>query len=213
MKKIILALLFIVSSIQITRAQVTFDPLVRGGANTSTITNADADIRIESYLGAGCAINLSEIYALQPEFTVSRQGVKNLKYSTINYKYAYDYYVETYFNESFVGTYVSLALINKLKLFKGAVNLQFGPSIDFLTTPIANSNGDFDLAIVLGASARVYKNLFVETRIKKGAIYPYDYPSYSGNLDVLVPFMGPRTYFVTQLGLVYEFTFDKKNKE
>jgi hypothetical protein len=171
-----------------TRAQVTFRPGLRGGANfahftkgndyysnNSNFSNVNFDTHTDFYIGFYGALKLSKFYTLQPEFDYSAQG------SGSN---AGDFNVD----------YLSIEIMNKFT-FNDKFNIHFGPTLDFVTSKDFDTESDADLAFVFGAGYNFTPNFGIEARVKKGIV-----PVYYDDVN--------HTNVVFSLGATY--TFDVK---
>ncbi|WP_136668234.1 porin family protein [Flavobacterium sp. H122] len=179
-KSIIIAFLCFFGSTQIN-AQVSFKPGLRVGANFAHLTQTDDPnekfgTRTDFYIGGFGTLNLSKVYALQPEINYSRQGAEYQYIDQNNVRHSYDIKL----------AYLSLGLANKFKFDK--FNFQVGPTFDIRVNDNKKVLGDtyndsynyydddltgIDLAFFLGAGYNFTENFGIEARIKKG-IVPFD---------------------------------------
>lgn len=186
-------------------AQVTVKPGVRAGLNLATLTNADADMRTDFYVGGFAAIKLASFYTLQPELTYTRQGANsaNMYYSDFEptpFDFQKDYELQ----------YISLALMNKFT-FAESFYAIVGPSLDF---KVGDNFEDFeedddiglDVTIAGGIGYTLPMGLSIEARYKLGMvdifgdIYDDDFDEGdNGNYDDI------RLNSVIQIGLAYTF--------
>lgn len=157
MKKIILALLFVVGLSTNSNAQLVKFGL-KAGLNYANITGSTIQTEaITSYhAGLVTEIKLGETFALQPELVYSTQGA--------TYKTA----LEDFKNE--LG-YLSIPVMVKLYLGK-TVSLELGPQASFLLSEknefdIEDSN-TFDFAATAGFGFKITKNIFLQGRYVLG---------------------------------------------
>jgi hypothetical protein len=195
----ILILLFTFFGILQAKAQVSFRPGLRGGANFSHFTrgnnyyyydpynpsnnvseSVDYTTKTDFYLGFYGALKLSKYYTLQPEIDYSAQG-SNYRSSTNN-------------SINLDVDYLSFAVLNKFT-FSDRFNVHFGPTLDFVVDKNFNTDASVDMAFVLGAGISLTPNFGIEARVKKGIIPVIDYDSSHTNV-------------VFSLGATY--TFDVK---
>lgn len=160
MKKIITFIFLF--TIFTSQAQVTFKPGVRGGLGLSTL-GFKGDFKPDFYLGAFGQIQFNKRYSLQPEINYSRQGANNLEQTQ------YDYIDGMYVGRSVYLDvnidYLSVGVINKFSFNK--VELQFGPTIDFIVnTSLPYSDSDVDLGFVTGVGYKLPSGLTLEARFK-----------------------------------------------
>ncbi|MDX6181032.1 outer membrane beta-barrel protein [Flavobacterium sp. Fl-77] len=201
MKKIIVIAIFLLADV--SNAQVTFKPGLRGGAAFSTFSNTQSDYKTDFYLGAFGEINLTKVYALQPEITYIRQGSNNIKtYIGYNTDTGEDITV----SRNLEIDYLSLAMINKFT-FNGGFQVMVGPTVDFrLQDDLIYENTDVDLTLVAGFGYRLPSGLAFEARFKKGFVDVLDsdyYGSNNGNNDYW--FRDYNTNINFQLGVSYSF--------
>ena len=189
--KVLLIMFFIFLGVFQSKAQVTFRPGVRGGANFSHFTkgndyygsynssnassnSVDYTAKTDFYLGFYGALKLSKFYTLQPEIDYSAQG-STYKSSNKNSVLNVDY--------------LSLGVVNKFT-FGDKFNIHLGPTLDFVVNKNFNVNADIDLAFVLGAGINLTRNFAIEARVKKGLIPVVD----SGDSHTNVVFSLGGTY-------------------
>ncbi|MBP4137322.1 outer membrane beta-barrel protein [Flavobacterium geliluteum] len=201
MKKIIVIAIFLLAGV--SNAQVTFKPGLRTGAAFSTFSNTQSDYKTDFYLGAFGEINLTKVYALQPEITYIRQGSNNIKtYIGYNTDTGEDITV----SRNLEIDYLSLAMINKFT-FNGGFQVMAGPTVDFrLQDNLIYENTDVDLTLVAGFGYRLPSGLAFEARFKKGFVDVLDsdyYGSNNGNNDYW--FRDYNTNINFQLGVSYSF--------
>lgn len=166
-------------------AQVSVQPGIRGGVNFSKLTNSDADMKTDFFIGGSIAIKLTKFYALQPELTYSRQGAKTSVYYNdllpqfdpviapgrkIENKYSLDY--------------LSIGIINKFTFGPG-FQVMVGPSVDFKVADNFDSYGfgnpqDLDVSLVGGLGFALKNGLAFDVRLKQGLvdIFGYDRANY-----------------------------------
>lgn len=187
-------------------AQVTVKPGVRAGLNLATLTNANAEMRPDFYVGGFAAIKLASFYTLQPELTYTRQGANsaNMYYSDFDptvFDYQKDYELQ----------YVSLAVMNKFT-FAESFYAIVGPSLDF---KVGDNFDEFeedddiglDVTLAGGIGYTLPMGLSIEARYKIGMIdifgdiYDEDFydENDNGNYDEI------RLNSVIQLGVTYTF--------
>ena len=188
-------------------AQVTVKPGVRAGLNLSTITNTNADVKADFYVGGFVAIKLAKFYTLQPEINYSRQGSKG-SFEDVSFDPVGS---PTIVEKDYSLQYVSLGVMNKFT-FAESFSVLVGPTIDFRVgdnfTGVAKENLiDVDLGLCAGIGYTLPMGLTIEARYKLGLIdiygdnFDYDYRDndYNGNYDNI------RLNSVIQLGLAYTF--------
>ncbi|OWP85342.1 hypothetical protein BWK59_00360 [Flavobacterium davisii] len=183
-KRVFVSLALFIAGVSGVQAQVTFNPIVRGGLNVSRFTNGDTGyqysygydantgrfIKSESdnlfstkanfYLGFGVALKFNKLYTLQPELNYSAQGasakiVYNSRTNTMEYGDL---------NVSYFGAQV----INKFNFRK--FNLHVGSGLDFITSKNFKVENDVDLTLSMGAGYDITKNFGVEARFKVGVV-------------------------------------------
>lgn len=116
MKKL-LVLVFVLSSVAVTSAQVQVALGLKAGANISKFDDADADNLTSFHAGAFGLFKFTKI-GIQPELLFTQQGTK---YEDLN---GDDVDLKT--------AYMSIPVMLKLYLI-GGLNLQAGPQFGFLT--------------------------------------------------------------------------------
>src|SRR5690554_3335398 len=125
MKKLIFAILLLFTGLATVKAQVSFKPGIRGGANFSKITQTESDYKTDFYVGIFGELKLGRFYSLQPEINYSNQGGANM---TVSY-YDYNQGQDVVQKKDITFSYVSIGLVNKLNLPSG-VNFHLGPTFD-----------------------------------------------------------------------------------
>lgn len=202
MKKI--TLLFISLFALQAGAQIKIKPGVRAGLNLASITNTEADMKADFYVGGFVGIKLAKFYTLQPELNYSRQGANSARF------YNYDTFPASYMEKDYELQYVSLAIMNKFT-FAETFYAIVGPTLDFKVGDNFNSYEDddalgVDFALNGGIGYTFYKGLSVEARYKLGLIdvfgdiYSDDFDDNdNGNYDEV------KLNSVLQIGLAYTF--------
>lgn len=201
MKKIIVIAFVLLSGV--SNAQVTFKPGLRAGATLSTFSNTQSHYKTDFYVGAFGEINLTKVYALQPEITYSRQGSNNVK-TYIGYdENTYD---AIYKSRNLEIDYLSIAMINKFT-FRSGFQVMAGPTVDFrVQDNLIYENSDVDLALAIGFGYRLPSGLAFEARFKKGVLDILDSDYYSGNTENNdYWFRDYNTNINFQLGVSYSF--------
>ncbi|PZR15590.1 MAG: PorT family protein [Flavobacterium psychrophilum] len=202
MKRIILLSVFLFA-LQ-AEAQVTVKPGVRAGLNLASVTNMDADIKPDFYIGGFVGIKLASFYTLQPEISYSRQGANSARF--------YDPYVipGPYVTEKdYELQYVSLAVMNKFTFAESFYGI-VGPSLDFKVSDNFNAEEDddafgVDFALNGGIGYTLPMGLSIEARYKLGLvdvfgdIYNDDYYYEDDNYDNI------KLNSVLQIGVAYTF--------
>jgi hypothetical protein len=180
----LLVLLFLFFGLGQVKAQVTFKPGLRGGANFSHFTkgsnyyadpydepsNVNSNVQYETktdfYLGFYGAIKLAKHYTLQPEIDYSSQGSK-YRTATSNVDLNVDY--------------LSFGVMNKFT-FGDRFNVHVGPTLDFVVNKDFRTDTNVDMAFVLGAGISLTRNFGIEGRVKKGIIPVIDFVEYHTNV-------------------------------
>ena len=181
----LLVLLFLFFGLVQVKAQVTFKPGLRGGANFSHFSkgsnyyyadpydlsspgnsNIQYETKTDFYLGFYGALKLAKHYTLQPEINYSSQGSK-YRSSTSNVDLNVDY--------------MSFGVMNKFT-FGDRFNLHVGPTLDFVVNKDFRTETDLDMAFVLGAGISLTRNFGIEGRVKKGIIPVIDFGNYHTNV-------------------------------
>ncbi|MCB9426283.1 MAG: hypothetical protein H6584_04560 [Flavobacteriales bacterium] len=213
MKKTLIIIFVVILGLPSLKAQVSFNPTVRGGLHYSRLVNISNDGRAEYYLGIAGSLNLSKKYSFQPEITYIRQGSKNINYTFRYYNYIRGYTVEKEVNESFVADYLSLSLSNKF--WFGRACFQFGPYFDLLKSDFLNRDNEVDLGLNIGSEIKITKNIRAEIRARIGTLEPYEKETDSDLYEFFAPLDNLQTYASIQMGLVYAFNVggDKEQKE
>jgi len=199
-KKIFIAIVAFFALTQ-TQAQATFKPGLRGGFSFSTISEMHADYKTDFYVGGFGEINITKLYALQPEITYTRQGSNNV---------ARNYFddiagIEKVEHRDLQIDYLSLALINKFTFGPG-IQIQFGPALDVLLHDNLIKRKQYnDLAFVTGIAYKVSPNLTIEGRLKKGFLDVLDSGYYHNDRNDDYLFGDYNTNINFQLGLSYSF--------
>lgn len=208
MKKIVLILVFLFALH--AEAQVTVQPGIRGGLNLSTITNTNADLKADFYIGGFIAIKLAGFYTLQPEINYSRQGSK-VSFEDVSFdpvvspaKVEKDYSIQ----------YISAGVMNKFT-FAESFNVLVGPTLDFkvgdnFTGQAKRDLGGIDLGICGGIGYTLPIGLTLEARYKLGLVdifgNTYDDYYYNGNYN---GYDNIKLNSVIQFGLAYTFKTTK----
>ena len=194
----ILFSIFLLCAFQ-SRAQVTFQPGIRAGANFSDLTETNASYKTDFYAGGLLAINFTKRYTLQPEIIYSRQGANNAE--TYYYDFNTDMNIEG--RDDISINYISLCATNKFNVYKG-FHITVGPTLDFLIdTNIHNKESDIDVAIVTGFGYKFPSGLALEFRFKKGIADVVNSEYYEGGDDFL--FGDYNTNLLFQVGAAYYF--------
>lgn len=192
MKRIIIALLLIVSSISVF-SQVKARPGIRAGVNYSKLTNTTLDAKAGLYAGVFLNIQFTDFYALQPEVSYSNQGGKS----------------NTPGVEDLSIDYVSVAVVNKFFVMNDQkLHLMLGPTFEtnfednFVRLANGSEIGDVtpvDIGFILGIGYQFKSGLAIEARYKQGLI-DVDYEdNYIENKNQLNS--------VFQIGAAYKFDF------
>lgn len=163
MKRIIIALLLIVSSTSVF-SQVKARPGIRAGVNYSKLTNTTLDAKAGLYAGVFLNIQFTNFYALQPEVSYSNQGGKS------NISGVEDLSID----------YVSVAVMNKFFVMNDQkLHLMLGPTFEtnFEDNFVRLANGStigevtpVDIGFVLGVGYQFKSGLVIEARYKQGLI-------------------------------------------
>jgi hypothetical protein len=202
MKKI--TMLFIALFALQAGAQVTVKPGVRAGLNLATITNLDADMKADFYVGGFVGIKLAKFYTLQPELNYSRQGASSAKFYTGGFPNP------SFMEKDYELQYVSLAIMNKFT-FAESFYAIVGPTLDFKVGDNFDSFEDedalgVDFALNGGIGYTLKNGLSIEARYKLGLIdvfgdiYSDDFDEdENGNYDDV------KLNSVFQIGLAYTF--------
>lgn len=187
-------------------AQITVKPGVRAGLNLATITNLDADMKADFYVGGFVGIKLAKFYTLQPELNYSRQGANSARFYAYNGGFPSPSFIE----KDYELQYVSLAIMNKFT-FAETFYAIVGPTLDFKVGDNFNNIEDedalgVDFALNGGVGYTFYKGLSIEARYKLGLvdvfgdIYNDDFDDNdNGNYDEV------KLNSVLQIGLAYTF--------
>ncbi|MFK6999774.1 outer membrane beta-barrel protein [Flavobacterium oreochromis] len=196
MKRIFVALALFLAGVSGVQAQVTFNPIVRGGLNVSRFTNGEPDyqytydynaagqaVKIQSenlfssttnfYVGLAGALKFNKLYTLQPELNYSAQGTRA--------KLFYNPFTNAVEYGDLKVSYLGAQVINKFNFKK--FNVHVGPGLDFITSKNFKVENDVDLTLSLGAGYDITKNFGVEARFKVGVapVLQTTHYSYSGN--------------------------------
>lgn len=196
MKKITLLLLCFIGFS--AAAQVTFKPGIRAGASFSSISDANADLRQDFYVGGFGAIKFTRFYTLQPELTYARQGANNADM----YMYDSNAGMDVVYKKDIEIQYFSVGVINKITL-SNSFNVHAGASLDFETGSNINSYNEVDFSLTAGIGYTLPFGLTIEARVKQGIIDVLEseddfFYIYSNN---------DNRNFSLQLGLSYAFDF------
>lgn len=191
MKRIIIALLLIISSISVF-SQVKARPGIRAGVNYSKLTNSTLDAKAGLYAGVFLNIQISDFYALQPEISYSNQGGKS----------------NTPGVEDLSIDYVSVALVNKFFVMNDQkLHLMLGPTFEtnfddnFVRLANGSEIGDVtpvDIGFIAGIGYQFKNGLSIEARYKQGMI-DVDYENTIEDENQLNS--------VFQIGAAYKFDF------
>jgi hypothetical protein len=181
------------------QAQASFKPGLRGGFSFSTISETRSSYKTDFYIGGFGEINITKIYALQPEITYSRQGSDNVGY----YFNANNQTEIVKFRDLQLG-YLSFTLLNKLTFGPG-IQVQFGPAADVLVNDNLDKIETYnDLALITGIAYRLPSGLTIEARLKKGVLDVFDSSYYNDRNDYYL--LGSYNTNVNfQIGLSYAF--------
>ncbi len=169
-------------------AQVSIQPGVRGGINFSKLTNSDADMKTDFFVGGSIAIKFTKFYALQPELTYSRQGAKAMDYyNALVPEFDPMFYPERKVERKYSLDYLSLGIINKFTFGPG-FQVMVGPSFDFKVADNFDSYGygspqDFDLSLVAGVGFALKNGLGFDLRFKQGLVDVYGYDRFNTYYD------------------------------
>ncbi|WPO80150.1 outer membrane beta-barrel protein [Flavobacterium sp. KACC 22761] len=196
-KNLAVTILFFIV-LQQAQSQVSFNPGLRGGLSFSTISETKSTYKTDFYVGAFGEINITKIYALQPEISYSRQGSDNVGYYFDNAEPR-----TVKFRDLQLG-YLSFTLLNKFTFGPG-IQIQFGPAVDVLV----NDNLDKvemynDLSLITGLAYRLPSGLTFEARLKKGLFDVFDSSYYNDKNDYYL-FGSYNTNVNIQLGISYAF--------
>ena len=212
--KVLAALLWSLGWLQIN-AQVTVKPGVRAGMNLATISNMNADMKADFYVGGFVSIKFTSFYTLQPELTYSRQGAKSGLY---DFRGDDPIVIDPQMYPRFRNIelqYLSVGAMNKFRIAAG-LHAVVGPTLDFKVgdnfTRFYDDPIGVDMAIVAGFGYTFPFGLTVEARYKQGLIdifgNDYDDDFYSNNSyyenNVLKQI---KLNQVIQLGAAYSFDF------
>lgn len=196
MKKTLLFAFLILATISV-KAQVTFKPGIRAGANFSQITNTNLGNKTDFYVGVFGALKLSRFYTLQPEINYSRQGGKGNIIVHDGNQNTESQNVDISLN------YISLSAMNKFT-FSDQFNMHVGPTFDIITNSKNNYSTEVDMCLAAGIGYTLPMGLTIEARVKKGIIDVVD-SYYTGNYYNSLNDYGSTTNLVFSLGLSYSF--------
>ncbi|AUX18986.1 outer membrane beta-barrel protein [Flavobacterium columnare] len=196
MKRVFIALALFIAGVSGVQAQVTFNPIVRGGLNVSRFTNGESGFqysytydantgqtikngnsnlfssKVGFYLGLGASLKFNKLYTLQPELNYSSQGASA--------KIVYNPKTNTLEDGNLDVSYLGVQAINKFNFKK--FNLHVGPGLDFITSKNFKAENDVDLTLSMGAGYDITKNFGVEARFKVGVapVVQTTHSTYSG---------------------------------
>jgi hypothetical protein len=196
MKKITLLLLCMIGIS--AAAQVTFKPGIRAGVNFSSISDANADMRQDFYVGGFGAIKFTRFYTLQPELTYARQGADNADM----YMYDSNAGMDVVYKKDIEIQYFSVGVINKITL-SNSFNIHAGASLDFETGSNINSYNEADFSLTAGLGYTLPFGLTIEARVKQGVIDVLE----SEDDFFYIYSNDDNRNFSLQLGLSYAFDF------
>lgn len=174
----------------------------RGGANISTLTNANLDAKGNAYIGMFYQTRISDFYAIQPELGYSNQGGKM--------KDGQNIYVE----------YITISVTNKFFLVPDSgFYVLASPGLDFdiddaligFTNRTVNSgNGAtfIDVNVSFGLGIEFRNGLAIEARYKHGFVDVYSGAFHSFDSELYQDKNQLNSVF--QIGLAYKFNLTKK---
>ncbi len=196
MKKIIVTLILLSSTILFSQKKAKLG--IKAGANYSTITATNLDAKMGLYAGLFLNIQVSDFYVLQPELFYSNQGGTS--------KSLGDKDIEIH--------YISLSLANKFFVMKDQrfhLIAGMGIDLDFDDNFVNFRNNGFndriffmDAVFFGGLGYQFDIGLTIEARYKRGAIGVFTFDSWdieSNNYNT-----------VFQFGMAYRFDFKKQKK-
>lgn len=197
-----LTILFFLACSLCSTAQTKFKPGVRAGANFANITSTGFSARTDFYVSGLGELRLGSVYALQPEFSYSRQGAKG---AVIERSDA----TRTPVANEIVTNYVSFGAMNKFYL-SDFFNVMIGPTLDQEMGQSPVLRRYWDATINVGIEFKTPFGLGIEARMKRGTIDLIN----SNKFETI----GNRGWFnieenaniVIQAGLTYYFGTNKK---
>ena len=211
MKKLIITAI-ILATVTTTFAQFNFG--LRGGMNLADYSNLeDSSKKADYYIGAIFAIQLGDLYTLQPEITYSKQGTKlngtysDLRSNTISVNY-FSIDVANKFNVTknahfLIGPYLDIVMDKDIKYFRSSQD-------DYYYYNRYNTTGA-DLGFIVGFGFDVTQNLTLEARYKQGFVGVIS--NIENNLNENYYDEDPHLNKVIQLGLTYKFDLLKPTKK
>lgn len=201
MKKIILALAFVVCSTTVF-SQVKLRPGVKLGLNASTLTNADfADRKIGINAGTFLNVHFSKIYELQVELNYSDQGFKRKNYISYSGFGGTPLVVN---GGDFSIQYLNFTIANKIFFVPNiGIHAVLGPGFDVVVSDdLGGDLASVDFSLTGGIGYQFPFGLGVEARYKQGFIDVDDIDNGSGAY-----FDDSFLNSVIQLGVYYRFEF------
>ena len=202
MKRIVFVLGFVLLSIAtFSQSKNAFG--IKGGANISSLSNANMEYKTHMYFGVFLNIPLTSFYQIQPELLYNNQGGKNNENGTLNISYISAGVANNFF-------------INKNVYFSLTPSLDF--DVDDTFIGLANRHEDeegnditfIDLSASIGIGYQFKNGLGIEGRYKQGFI-----DVYSGNFHDFDSYLYEEKHqfnSVFQIGLSYTFKTLKKEK-
>jgi Outer membrane protein beta-barrel domain len=156
MRKIVFAIVLIVSTINFTNAQL-LQIGIKGGLNYANFNSPtiQTDALTSYHVGFIAEISLMKSLCLQPEFLYSTQGA------------SYKNLIQEYKSE--LG-YMSVPVLVKLHLGK-TLSVEAGPQFSYLLSKKVNAStniNEFDFALAGGLGIKLTKTVFIQGRYTYG---------------------------------------------
>lgn len=176
----------------LSHAQNKMETGVRAGINSSTFTNMEGSSSTRFYAGFYGELKITDTYALQPEFSFSRQGM-NAKAKPYNIDG-----VQGIMEDQIHLNYFAVDILNKFNYNR--INFHIGPTFDVLISSEDYINTGVDLGFTFGVGYQITDQIGIEGRYKKGLLDTIDSDYYYSMNN-----SRSNTNSVFQIGLTYTF--------
>lgn len=174
MKKTLLIIGFLIFTINAIKAQNKVNFGVKGGINFTNMTtqnSGDKSGKTGIHIGLLAEFQLNDKVSIQPEILYSTQGAKTLIFVLL-YPTS-DVFQSNIANYKF--NYIQIPVLAKIYLIKN-LSLEIGPSFNFIvknelvtnTFVITDVGNHFEFGGVLGASYKINKTIFLNSRYLRG---------------------------------------------
>lgn len=185
-------LLILLTTGFLSHAQNKMETGVRAGINSSTFTNMEGSSSTGFYAGFYGELKITDTYALQPEFSFSRQGM-NAKAKPYNIDG-----VQGIMEDQIHLNYFAVDILNKFNYNR--INFHIGPTFDVLISSEDYINTGVDLGFTFGVGYQITDQIGIEGRYKKGLLDTIDSDYYYSMNN-----SRSNTNSVFQIGLTYTF--------